>query len=329
MDSDTIRSAARDNRALAVFTGAMALLAVVCVAALALDPRVLGGQPIWAKPLKFAVSFVLYGATLAWMISLVAAPRTRRWARRAGLVIAVAGAVEMIAIVGQVLRGRPSHFNVATPLDLAVWAVMGTTIVVLWIATAGIGVLLLRERTLPVDTAWAVRLGLGVTLLGMAAAFLMTSPTGAQIAAAQSTGTLTTAGAHAVGVADGGAGLPLVGWSTTGGDLRIGHFVGLHALQGLPLLGLLLIVLAPRVPVLRRVGVRARLIGVAGAAWTGLTVLLVWQALRGQSIIAPDALTLAAGAALVLATLGATVAVLRAGIRPESTATPSTALEPR
>jgi hypothetical protein len=140
---------------------------------------------------------------------------------------------------------------------------------------------------------------------------------------------MPTVGAHAVGVADGGAGLPLVGWSTTGGDLRIGHFVGLHALQGLPLLALLLIVLAPRVPALRRVGVRARLIGVAGAAWTGLTVLLVWQALRGQSIIAPDALTLAAAAALVLATLGAAVAVLRAGTRREPTATPSTALEPR
>jgi hypothetical protein len=329
MDSDTIRSAVHANRALTVFTGAMAVLAVVCLAALALDPRQLGGQPIWAKPLKFSVSFVLYGATLAWMISLVAAPVARRWARRAGLVVATAGAVEMVAIVGQVLRGRPSHFNVATPLDLAVWSVMGTTIVVLWVATAGIGVLLLRERTLAADTAWAVRLGLGVTLLGMAAAFLMTGPTGAQVAAAQSTGTLTTAGAHAVGVADGGPGLPLVGWSTTGGDLRIGHFVGLHALQGLPLLGVLLIALAPRVPVLRRVAVRARLIGVAGVAWTGLTLLLVWQALRGQSIIAPDAPTLGAAAALVVATLGATVAVLRAGARREHTTTPSSVLEPR
>ncbi len=329
MDTVTIRSVARENRALTVFTGAMAVLAVVCLAGLALDPRVLGGQPIWAKPLKFSISFVLYGATLAWMISLVAAPRTRRWVRRAGAVVAVAGAIEMVAIVGQVVRGRASHFNVATPLDTAVWAVMGTTIVVLWVATATIGVVLLRERTLPADTAWAVRFGLGVTLLGMATAFLMTGPTGAQIAAAPDRGAMTTIGAHAVGVPDGGAGLPLVGWSTTGGDLRIGHFVGLHALQGLPLLALALILLAPRVPALRRVGVRARLIGVAGAGWTGLTLLLVWQALRGQSIIAPDGPTLGVAAVLVVATLGAAVAVLRAGARPEHTTTPSTVLEPR
>ncbi|WP_433783997.1 hypothetical protein ACQPX6_27920 [Actinomycetospora sp. CA-101289] len=329
MDSDTIRSTARDHRVLAVFTGAMAALAVVCLAGVALDPRLLGGQPIWAKPLKFSVSFALYGATLAWMISLVAAPAARRWARRAGVVVAVAGTVEMVAIVGQVVRGRASHFNVATALDTAIWSVMGTTIVVLWVATATVGVVLLRERTLPADTAWAVRLGLGVTLLGMAAAFLMTGPTGAQIAAAQDTGAMPTVGAHAVGVPDGGAGLPLVGWSTTGGDLRIGHFVGLHALQGLPLLGVLLLLLAPRVPVLRRVGVRARLIGVAGTAWTGLTVLLVWQALRGQSIIAPDAGTLVAAAVLVVATLAGAVAVLRGGARHDRTATPTTALEPR
>lgn len=211
MDSVTIRSMVRESRALAVFGVAMVALAVVCLAGLVLDPRLLGGQPIWIKPLKFSVSLALYAATLVWMVSLVSTPRTRRWARRAGVVIAVAGSIEMIAIVGQVLRGRSSHFNVATPLDAAVWSAMGTSIVVLWLATAGLGVLLLRERSLAVDTAWAVRLGLVVTLLGMAVAFFMTGPTGAQIAAAQSTGAMPTIGAHAVGVPDGGPGLPLVG----------------------------------------------------------------------------------------------------------------------
>lgn len=324
MDSVTIRSAARESRSLAVFCVAMAALAVVCVVGLVLDPRLLGGQPIWAKPLKFSISFVLYSATLIWMVSLVESPRTRRWARRAGAVVAVAGTIEMIAIVGQVLRGRASHFNVETTLDLTIWAVMGNTIVVLWLATATLAVLLLRERSLAVDTAWAVRLGLVVTLIGMAVAFLMTRPTGAQVAAAEATGAMPTVGAHAVAVPDGGPGLPLVGWSTTGGDLRIAHFVGLHALQGLPLLLVGLTLLAPRVPVLRDARVRARLVGIAGAAWTGLTVLLTWQALRGQPIVAPDGATILATAVLLAATVAGVLLVLRRGAP-----TPARILEPQ
>ena len=311
-----------------MFTAAMALLAVVCVAGLLLDPRLLAGQPIWAKPFKFSVSFVLYSATLAWMISLVSAPRARRWARRGGTVVAITGAVEMAAIVTQVVRGRASHFNMATPLDTAIWSTMGSIIIVLWLATACVCVILLREHGLAADSRWAVRIGLAVTLLGMATAFPMLLPTADQTAAAQSTDAPRTFGAHAVGVPDGGPGLPLTGWSTTGGDLRIGHFVGMHALQGLPLLGLLLVALAARLPVLGDVRVRARLIGVAGAAWAALTLLLTWQALRGQPLTAPDTATLAAGGALVVATVAAVVAVLRRGSRPSLT-TPSTSLEPR
>jgi hypothetical protein len=306
------------NRSLLALTGAMVLLALVCVGGLLLDPRLLLGQPIWAKPLKFSISFVLYLPTLAWMISLVRGPRARRVASAAGTVVAVTSVIEMVAIVGQVVRGRPSHFDVATLFDTAVWAVMGTSIAVLWVANVVIAAVLLRERSLPSTTAWAVRLGLVVALIGMAVAFLMTSPSGYEIQEARATGSMSAAGAHAVGVPDGGAGLPLLGWSTTGGDLRIGHFVGLHGLQAVPLLALGLALLAGRFAVLRSERVRTQLVVVGAAAWLGLTLLLTWQALRAQPLIAPDALTVAVAVVLVVLTLGAAAAVLVRGSRSDT-----------
>ena len=307
------------NRPLLAFGAAMILLVPVCLAGLLLDVRTLGGVAIWAKPLKFSISLALYAVTLAWMVSLVGrgrGGRAHRIASGAATVVAVAGVVEMVAIVGQVLRGVGSHFNTATAFDTAVYAVMGTSITALWVANLVVAVLLLRERSLSPTTGRGVRLGLVVSLLGMAVAFLMTGPSGAQIEGARTAGALPVTGGHAVGVADGGAGLPFLGWSTTGGDLRVPHFVGLHGMQVVPLVALGLLLLASRVAALRVETVRVRLVVVAAGAWTGLTALLTWQALRGQPLLAPDAATLGAAATLAAGTLVAVVAVLRTSPRP-------------
>ncbi|MFI2713340.1 hypothetical protein ACH495_24770 [Micromonospora sp. NPDC018662] len=295
----TVRNrAAGWHRPLLLLASAMAALAVVAAVGVVADPRVLTGAPVWLKPLKFAVSFVLYGVTLAWMLSLL--PRRSRLAERAATVIVAVSVVEMAVIVVQVLRGTTSHFNGTTPLNAALFNVMGAAITVLFGAQVVLAVVLLR-RPLP-DRAggYAVRLGLGVSLLGMLVAFPMLTQRPAGTPAG-------ITGAHSVGVPDGGPGLPLVGWSTTGGDLRVGHFIGLHALQALPLLAILLDrFLGARLDELAR----ARLVLVGGVAYAGVTVLATAQALRGQPLLRPDALTLTAAAVLVAATATAAGLVL-------------------
>ncbi|MEV4122976.1 hypothetical protein [Micromonospora sp. NPDC049645] len=302
--TSVLRRAAQGNRPLMFLVSVMAVLAVVTAVGVLVDPRVLSGAPIWLKPFKFAVSFVLYGATLAWMLTLL--PRRSRVAEGAVVVIVAVAVVENAWIVGQVLRGQASHFNDTTPLNAALFAAMGAAITVLFVAHLVIGIVVLIQRIPDRVAATAVGWGLGLSLLGMLAAVPMALPM-------QDPGIEGISGAHSVGVPDGGPGLPVVGWSTTGGDLRIGHFVGLHALQALPLLAILLRRFVTRLDERRQV----RLLVVAGVAYGVLTVLLTWQALRGQPLLRPDVVTLAALAALVLATATATGLVLARRRRPE------------
>ncbi|QIJ66636.1 hypothetical protein [Streptomyces sp. JB150] len=287
----------------------MAVTAVVSAVGLVIDDRVLVGAPIWAKPFKFAVSFVSYSLSLAWMLSLL--PRGRRAGRRAGTVVAVASLGEMVIIVGQVVRGKRSHFNVATPFDEALFNTMAVTVVVLWTATLVIAVLLLRARIADRAAAAAMRGGVLLALAGAAVGFLMTRP-----APGQRRGESDVVGAHSVGVPDGGPAMPLTGWSTTGGDLRIAHFVGMHALQLLPLVVMVLAVLAPRRPRLADDRVRLRLVRVASGTYAAVFALVLWQALRGQPLLRPDAVTLGAAGAVLLAAAAGTYATLRGAPRP-------------
>ncbi|MFE1479749.1 hypothetical protein ACFW80_02425 [Streptomyces fimicarius] len=297
----------------------MAALAVVSAVGLVVDDRVLVGAPIWAKPFKFSVSFVAYCLTLAWMLTLLT--RGRRIGRWAGHVVVLTSLVEMVIITVQVVRGKRSHFNTATAFDSALWNTMGMTIVVLWAATLVIAVLLLRTRIADRAEALAVRGGLLIALAGAALGFLMTLPSESQ----QAVGNLDASdaiGAHSVGVPDGGPAMALTGWSTTGGDLRAPHFVGMHALQLIPLVLMALVLLAPRFAPLRDAGVRLRLVRVAVAGYAALVALITWQALRGQPLIHPDGITLAAAGAILAAVAGGAWAALRpaAGELPVRTA---------
>jgi hypothetical protein len=299
------RDVLRWHRPLLALTAGAAVLAVIAGIGVFADPRILTGVPIWVKPFKFAFSFSLYGITLAWMLSVL--PRRSRLAEVAGTAVLGVAVVELGIIVTQVIRGTTSHFNDSTPFNAALWQAMGMSIVVLFAAHIVIALVALRQRIPDRVAAYAIRLGLGLSLLGMAAAVPMVLPM-------QDPQVDGITGAHSVGVPDGGPGMPLTGWSTTGGDLRIGHFVGLHALQAMPLLAILLgRFLGHRLDERTRL----RLLLVAGAAYGVLVVLLTWQALRAQPLLHPDALTLAAVAALAIATGLAATAVVVRGRKPE------------
>lgn len=308
-----LHRALKTSSPLTFLGGTMILTLLAATVAMFLDHRVISGAPAWLKPAKFALSVSVYCFTFVWLLGFV--ENHRRLIRLAANVTVVSFIVEMIVIIIQVARNTTSHFNMTTPLNLFLWMTMGTFIVFVWAMNLLAAILLLRQRIPDPAFAWSLRLGLLISLVGMATAFPMLRPTPEQVAAIAAGQGARIVGAHSVGVTDGGPGIPILGWSTVGGDLRAAHLVGLHGLQLLPFLGWLL---RRRIWAARlNENHRLSLVWTAGFAYLGLVLLLMWQALRGQSIIHPDDKTMGAAAAIaslttisILATVGD---ALRAG----------------
>ncbi len=272
----------------------MAAAAAGFAVAMALDPRVVVGAPAWLKPFKFAVSTGIYSLTLAWVFGwLVDRPRTRRVV---GWTTATVFVLEVAIIAVQAGRGTTSHFNAATPLDATLLSVMGLAILVQTLASVAVVVALLRQRFADRALGWALRLGMLLTLAGALTGPLMTRPTAEQLAVARAGGPMPVVGAHSVGGRDGGPGVPVTGWSREHGDVRVPHFVGLHGIQVLAVVALL----AARAR--QRDETRLRLVVAAAASHAALFALLLVQALRGESVAAPGAETLALLAGWALAT---------------------------
>lgn len=288
----------RTNKAMTLFFFATFGFLAIGVIGLLFDPRQVLNAPTSAKDVKFSISLVFYTATMLWMFSYInLRPRLKSTVLTASAIILFA---EMVMIVIQGARGVPMHFNVSTPLDAALWSAMGASIMVFYVINIVGFILFLRQPMTDRTLAWSMKLGMLIMLVGFGVAFLMTGPTNVQMASMEQGALPTLIGAHTVGAPDGGSGLPLVGWSTTYGDLRIAHFIGLHGPQALALFGFVLILWSRRPT--NRLTQAHRLWMIAGAfvTYLGLVLLVTWQALRMQPITSPDALTLTVLAALVL-----------------------------
>jgi hypothetical protein len=263
----------------------MLVVAVASLVGILVDPRIITGAPAWLKPFKFAISIAVYSLTLAWIFTWLSDwPRVRRVV---GWTTAIVFVLEVAIIDAQAWRGTTSHFNASTPLDRALFVVMGAAILLQTFVSVAVAVALWRQRFTDRPLGWALRLGMTLTIGGALTGPLMTRPTEAQLAHARAGGRMTTVGAHSVGGVDGGPGVPVTGWSREHGDVRVPHFIGLHAIQALALVAV----------GLRRWrrpdAVRVRAVLAAAASYASLFLLLLWGALRGQSVVAPDTMALA------------------------------------
>jgi hypothetical protein len=253
-----LRELYRSNPVLTITGWLNWILAAVLIVAVQFDSRTILGINPWIKPIKFSISIAIYVWTLAWYLRYLAAReravRTISW----GVSICVLS--EIVGITLQSARGVPSHFNVTTPLNAALFAAMGTMIGINTVLLIWACVLFFVDRPdLPASYLWGIRFGLVLFLLASFEGVFMVMH-----------------GSHTVGAPDGGAGLPFVNWSLEHGDLRVMHFAGMHALQVLPLAGYWIARSG------RAEAVQVFYTAVVFLLYLSTMSLLFWMALRGH-----------------------------------------------
>lgn len=208
---------------------ALLVVSLPTLALALLDSRQLQGVSVWLKPFKFQLSTGVYLLTLAlFMVWLPAAALRSKTARYVVWAAVLAGLFEVGYITWQASQGVASHFNTQTPFLATMYTLMGIGAVVLASASLALGILIARNPlySLPPATKLAIVLGLVLT-------FIIGTGFGGYLSAQR-------AGHWVGGVLSDSGGLPLVKWSRTGGDLRVAHFFGIHAMHFIPAFALAL-----------------------------------------------------------------------------------------
>ena len=207
----------RRNRLLAD-SGLIILIGFLILCVLPIfDSRELFGVSVWNKPAKFFISTTVLLWTIAWIMEDL---QQRKSVRKISLGVLAMLCIELILILGQSIRGQGSHFNISTPLNSSIFGIMGIVIFINSLFFILLFILFTRTDNLPKGYKISIQIGLLIFLVAGYEGYLMA-------------GRLS----HTVGAADGQAGLYFVAWAKSYGDLRIFHFLGLHALQVLPLIG--------------------------------------------------------------------------------------------
>ena len=187
------------------------------------DPRLFNGISVWVKPAKFFLSLSLHMLTLSFGLTLLPEKMvTRWWASLVSITMASMAILEMVYIIFRAARGEASHFNISSELAGLLYGLMGLGAALMMVVTLVLGVQIIRHGSATLiarATGWSF---IAAAILTLIVGF-----------------TLSGMGSHWIGGDQTDAtGLPLFGWSTTGGDLRSAHFAGLHIMQVLPLAAL-------------------------------------------------------------------------------------------
>jgi hypothetical protein len=175
------------------------------------------GVNAWYKPFKFAFSTFLFTWAMAWYCYYLPNFNIKLFNYS---IIFLLG-FEIFYIAFQANKGQLSHYNNSTPVYSALFSLMALAATLATLYTAYVGLLFFSNDfpSLPNYYLWAIRLSIIIFVIFAFEGFAMGSRLN-----------------HSVGALNDNSNWFIVGWSKTVGDLRVAHFIGMHALQVLPLL---------------------------------------------------------------------------------------------
>ena len=212
-----VREIFQRNQLLAWFGLFNFLLFLALIIVSQFDTRTLFSINVWVKPMKFFISIGLFSWTMAWLLDYI---KSSGKVFRISLVIVISMLIEIIIINYQAYRGVPSHFNIQSVMDGVLFQIMGIAILVNTIMVFWSFVLFAKHSRLPKGYYWSIRMGMLIFIIASLEGFLMVGNLG-----------------HTIGADDGQEGYFFLNWAKEYGDLRVAHFLGLHALQVIPLFG--------------------------------------------------------------------------------------------
>jgi len=242
------------NLPLYAFGWASFLAALICLLlVLRTDTQVLGINA-YLKPMKFFLSSWIFAWTMGWYLFSLEEPL--KVSQYSWMVIIILG-FETLYIFIKANQGELSHFNISSPFNITMFALMGIAISILTLWTAYMGILFWTKPIpeLPEHYIWAIRLGIIFFVFFAFEGGIM----GGRLS-------------HNIGGEMSGSGIPLLNWSTKIGDLRVAHFIGIHSLQILPILSFYVLK-------------NTRLTWIIAFVYFILTLSLILQALNGRPFI--------------------------------------------
>lgn len=217
------------------------------------DQRELLGVSVWNKPIKFFISVSIYFWTMGWLMEDLNQPKK---VSRISLFIFLLLTGELIIITFQAIRGELSHYNISSYFNAALFQLMGIMIFLNSVVAAWVLFLFTKVKNIPKGYLMGIQIGLIIFLIAGFEGFLMAGRLG-----------------HTIGASDGQEGIFFLGWAKAYGDLRVFHFLGLHSIQVLSLIGWYFFRDQPRK------------IAVLGLIYFLLSSSTLWMALEGKGLL--------------------------------------------